>query len=77
MTVRAKAVVRRIDAANAVEAQEVTDVIERRSRPKVAAVADTVQTAVAEAARTRSRVPDGRCTAEHTGEVHTLVGAVI
>ena len=77
MTVRASVVVRRNDAAIAVEVQAVRVVIERRSRPTVAAEADTVETAIDAVATTRSRIPDGRCAAELAGEVHTFVGAVV
>ena len=60
MTVRAIVVVRRIDVAIVVEVQIVRVVIVRRSRPIVAAVTDTVQTAIAAVEITRSRIPDGR-----------------
>ena len=61
MTVRAIGAVRRKDEAIVVEVQEVRVVIARRSRPIAAAVADNAQTAIAAAAKTRSRIPDGRC----------------
>ena len=79
-TARAKAVDRRIDVATVVEVQEVRVVAiaaVRRSRPIVAAVADISETAIADAAITRSRIPDGTCRTELAGEVHTLVDAAI
>lgn len=77
MTARAKVDVRRIDAATAVEVQEVGVVTVRRSRPIVAADADKVENAIAVAATTRSRVPDGGCRTELTGEVHAFVGTIV
>ena len=68
---------RRIDAAIVVEAQPVRVVIVRRSRPIAAAVADKVETAIVVVAITRSRIPDGGCRTELTGEVHALAGAVV
>lgn len=59
MTVRAIVVVRRTDAVKDAEVQAVRVAIARRSRPIVAVVADIVETAVAVAATTRSRIPDG------------------
>ena len=59
MTGRAIVIARRIDVATVAEVQVVGVVIARRSRPIAAVVADTADTAVIEAATTRSRVPDG------------------
>ena len=67
---------RRIDAAKAVEAQEVRVTV-RRSRPIVAVAADIAQTAIVVVAITRNRIPDGRCRTELAGEVHACVGAVV
>ena len=56
------AVVRRIDAAIAVETQVesvVAIAADRRRRPKVAEVTDTVETAITVVTATRSRIPDG------------------
>lgn len=58
MTVRANVVVRRIDVAIAEEEQVIRVVAARRSRPIVAAAADSVETANVEVAKTRSRIPD-------------------
>lgn len=56
------AVVRRIDDAIVVEEQGVCAVTALRSRPIVAVVADTGETAIVVVeAITRSRVPDGGC----------------
>ena len=77
MTERASAVERRIDVAIAVEVQIARVLIARRSRPIVAAVADTEETAIAAVAFTRSRIPDGLICAELAGEAHAFVGAVI
>ena len=74
MAERAIAVARRTDAAIVVEVQVVRVVTERRSRPTAAVVADIVETAIAVAAITRSRVPDGGSTAELAGEVHAFIG---
>ena len=71
------AVIRRMDAAIVAEAQDAGVVTVRRSRPIVAVVADTDETATAVAATTRSRIPDGRSTAELAGEVHAFVGTVV
>ena len=54
-------VVPRIDVAAAVEVQVVREATARRSRPGVAVEADIVETAIANAAITQSRVPDGAC----------------
>ena len=54
-TVRAIAVVRRIDLAIAVEEQVVRVVAARRGRPIVAVVTDIVETAIVVVAITRSR----------------------
>ena len=72
-------VVRRTDAAIAVEAQAVREVIARRSRPRptVAEITDIHETSIFGVATTRSRIPDGRSTAELAGEVHTLVGTTV
>ena len=58
--------VRRIDVAIVVEVQVVRGVTARRSRPIVAAVADTAQTAIRAVAKTRSRIPDDRGRTEFT-----------
>ena len=76
-TVRAIVVVGRKDAATAAEVQVVRAAIVRRSRPIDAVVADIDETAIAVAAITRSRVPDGRCRTELAGEVHAFVGAIV
>ena len=55
----------------------VREVIERRSRPKVAVAADIEETAIEVVAITRSRIPDGGCASKLTGEVHTFVGVVV
>ena len=60
-TVSAKVVVRRIDAAIVVEVQAERAATVRRSRPIVAVVADTAETAIVAAAITRSRIPYGGC----------------
>ena len=73
LAVRAIAAERRIDAAIAEEVQVVRAVATRRCRPIAAEVVDTAQTAIAAAAITQSRVPDGRCAAELAGEVHAFV----
>ena len=75
--VRAIVVVRRIDAAIVAQVQAVRVAIVRRSRPIVAAASDIGQTAVAEAATTRSWVPDGRGRAELAGKVHAFVGTIV
>ena len=77
MTVRAIAAVRRKDVAIVAEVQAARVDTVRRSRPIVAAVVDTVETATEAVAKTRSRIPDGRCAAELAGEVHTFVGTVV
>ena len=76
-TVRAIVVVGRKDVATAAEVQVVCAAIVRRSRPIDAVVADIDETAIAVAAITRSRVPDGRCRTELAGEVHAFVGAIV
>ena len=75
---RATIVAARTDAAIVVGVQvgRVAAAVSR-SRPIVAVVTDTDQTADVPAAKTRSRVPDGRSTTKFAGEVHALVSAVI
>ena len=58
-TVPASAVARRKDVANVVEVQDVRAVAARRGRPIVAEVTDIDETAIAVAAITGSRIPDG------------------
>ena len=77
LTVRAIAAVRRTDVANVVEAQAAREVAGRRCRPKVAVAADKAETADVVVAITRSRIPDGTCGAELTGEVHAFIGTVV
>ena len=77
LTVRAIVVARRIDAAIVAEVQVVRVVAVRGSRPTIADIADNVETAIAAAAITRSRIPDDRCRAKLTGEVHAFVGTVV
>ena len=80
-TERAIAVFRRIDVAKVVEEQAARADIATRSRPiaavAVAEVTDTEQTAIDVAAITRSRVPDGRFSAELAGEVHAIVDKIV
>ena len=59
---------RRIDLAIEVEGQVVL-----ASRPIVAEVTDTAETAIDVVARTRSRIPYGLVGTELAGEVHTCV----
>ena len=75
MTICVIAVVRRIDVAFVivVEGQAGRVVTARRSRPIEAVVADKAEAPIIEATITRSRIPDGGSTAEHTGEVHAFV----
>ena len=77
LTVRATVVVRRTDVAIVVEVQVVRVVIVRRSRPIGAEVADMVEKAVTVAAKTRTRVPDGRGRTEFAGEIDTLITLAI
>ena len=74
---RAIAVVRRRDVDKQVEAQVVRVVSARRCRPRVAAVADIVEAAIAAVARTRSWIPDSTCGTELAGEVYTFVGIAV
>ena len=68
---------RGVDTAIVVEAKEVRVVATRRTRPPVAAGADSAEAAIAEAQTTRSRIPDGAGTAELAREVDTLVRGVV
>ena len=75
-TVRATPAFRRPDGAIVEVNQEVSVVINRRSRPIVAFDSNKVQTYNG-VAKTRSRVPDGGSTAELAGEVHASIGPAV
>ena len=66
-----------MDADIVAEDQGVRAVVIWSNRPIEAVTADIVQRPIDADATTRSRVPDGRSTAELAGEVYTFSTAVI
>lgn len=74
---RAITAIHRIDVVTEVEEQVTRVVGVKKCTPIVAFVADTVEASIVAVAKTRSRVPDGTCRAELTGEVDAFIGAVV
>ena len=70
-------VVRRLDAAIAAEVQVARVFAIWSTRPIEADAAGIVQRPIEGVAITRSRVPDGECTAKIAGEVYTFSTVVI
>ena len=71
MTGRALAAVRRTDAFIHLDEQVVRAVVDRRSRPIVAANADIVETANGVVAPTRTRIPDTFCFSINSSKVNS------